>query len=38
MSARRDPRRDAYAKGGLAYVEKLEQWRTAGDLDGLILS
>jgi cyclohexanone monooxygenase len=38
MSARRDPRRDAYPRGGPAYVEKLEQWRAAGDLDGLTLS
>jgi cyclohexanone monooxygenase len=37
LDARRDPRRDGYTPGGLAYIDKLEKWRTNNDQDGLLL-
>lgn len=37
MSTRRNYRQEAYVKGGLAYAQKLAQWRANGDLSGLHL-
>lgn len=32
---RRDPRREAYVKGGLEYARRLDEWQARGELDGL---